>query len=295
MFHIELKKRIPQDRHELSLESALGMYELCRNLFSADDERQSYFGTVYPDTAVNPNPLDGYVVDIHYLPAQQYLRMQMFEHGAAHTPIASIICRPDEITEMGRYGADDFYKTYRPYLGVITGKLEWKTVRTDAPRVLSYMDREMVPVFRNEFVCSISEIIRRAEVNYEVKIKDKDPEALRLHRRRLMLMQQFLITAAKLEGFTHYEFSLPFIQNLRDNYAHITGFFRSVHNPNWSAEDEGRWLKRFFRALDPKTDVNSEVESELVDQWIEFCRDCLNAPHNRTTDELRIGGWELTA
>lgn len=291
MFHIELKKRIPQDRHELSLESALGMYELCRNLFSADDERQSYFGTVYPDTAVNPNPLDGYVVDIHYLPAQQYLRMQMFEHGGAHTPIASIICRPDEIIEMGRYGADDFYKIYRPYLGVGTGRLDWKMVRSDAPRTLTYLDRDYVPVFRNEFERSLTAAIRRSDSDFRAKNHDHD--ACSLHSRRLDMLEQFIISDAKIEGFGQYEFSPEFIQNLSDNYAYITGFFRTVHNPNWNADDEGKWLKLFFRALDPKTDVNGEVDSDLLQQWRDFLTAVSN-DGNRCptgTDPMSLGGW----
>lgn len=300
MLHIELKKRIPQHRHEVSLHGVEGLYALCRTLFDSGDEIQCYFGPANPDDR-NPNPLHGTLVSFHYLPNEQYLRIQMFENGNSQLPLASIVCWPDEIHEMGTYGSETFHKIYRPYLGVIDGKLEWKMVRSDAPRTLTYLNREMIPVFRNEFIHSLTEMIRH-ELSRAVNATT-DIKTCEMITSRMQYLQEFLFVAAKIPGYTHNQFSPDFINNLRDNYVFITSFLRKVHNPNWSPEEEGKWLKRFFRALDPRTDVNGSVESDLIEQWNTYVSqqirtklDGLRQKHITTTEMIEemvkhLGGW----
>lgn len=291
MLHIELHKRVPQAHQEIDLAWVLTTFELCRSLFTKPEEIQSEM--IFLRTQ-KPQPPVCLLID--YRPKGSCLRVQLFVQNG-HNPFLSYICYPDIINERGythRFVEEQPYdKAYRPYLGAITNKLEWKLVESDAPRRLYHLDRELIPIYRKELIVGLGELTDKAS---RAKSDRWGSETALLYNRRTTLLMQFLRTKAVVSGFNQEELSYPFVNNLRDNYSFVINFFRSCCMPNWSAEDEGRWLEHFFRAFDPavKDASNDETQSDLRRQWIAYCAE-LGTVTETTPDPLNIGGWALKA
>lgn len=292
MLDNEIANLLPANEHEFKLRVIEALYEYCRKSYTGIATPLHYFGT-FPEVTHDQQGKSP-VFSLTYLPESRYLRIQMFPGVQSHAPSHSFICAPHEILELGTTDRGSFTKTHRPYVNVIDGKIEWVMTRTTAPRNLSYMAREMIPTGRTEFITAISDLMSTAERRMEPSRNLKVVGDQAMRRRRGILLQRFMILHAKIDGYNQDELSYPFIQNLRNNYVFVVDFFRQMYHASWTPEDEGKWLKRFFRALDPRTEVDGDVESALTDQWIKFCAESVDKP-NQNSDSLNIGGWALQA
>lgn len=160
-------------------------------------------------------------------------------------------CTPTEIRQQGQVEVDgkarSYLLIYRQYLGVVTGKVEWRLAYSYTPRKLIGIDREYIPMNREWFVREFTKMARNTAAAAQHRGVSTISPPLAADRAQSIL--NFMKDYDAVQGWRETTFPVEYAQRLRSNWAMVTGYAQVIGRIDYNEQASAELLIDFLSAF----------------------------------------------